>query len=1684
VEPVRIPVEVLDRTAAALEQMSRRFAALEEQAKAIGDKFAQIPQAGGSGGGLPGLGGQAESLFGKLSGVAFGFNNIIGAVQNLAAAARPAFDFLIGSNEKLNAQLLSSQTNLASATRIFQGGKEVTDPTAKIQASQGALRAALKQVEVDTQSLVGVTSQQINELFQTTLQNAAALNNQSKQFPQPIEAATSLTKGWAASLKVIGVPLFQAGQEINSILRGQIDQNSMLAKNLNITNEQVNKWKSQGILVDELNKRLNVFVSGNAIASRSIEGISSNIQDIVEVLGREVGAPFLEPIVDILDQLYQALNSNREAVTEFAKDVAGKLLEAFNQVKEIAAQFQPALSSLAGAFVSLAQAGIDIFINSLQAFLTVLGGVAAVVAPVLAVIANLVKMIADLGNTPIGQFVVQAGLLVVAVATIGPVVAAMGAAIAGFAAAIPAVLAGLSPLIAAAATTAAPFIAAGVAIAALVAVFQRIAPELEPVKQGFADLFDRLGTALAPAIDALRQALGQIGEAVGRVLVALAPLAGLIGGALAGAVRLAIAALTPFAKAWTDLFVGGVGVAANFVGVAIKAISSLAQAIADSPIGKIIGALLNQLGKLVGGGEAATQKPDLSGVASAYIELGEKAKGALGELGKAGDGKAATAAAQKLIDITKQQIEKGVITVDQGQKQLSAIIGNNAIDEAVRKQAASISQGLGQSGGAADELAKKAEGAARELQGSAQKFADYQSAINNAKQTLTADVVDPAQAQAAAESIVKATKTAFEGRVITAEQAKQQIEAVLNNPNADNAIKAKAQELQSQIDAAAQSGKAATEQQVQAIQKAGSAIAEAGELEIKGKEVDDLGTTFEQLAKKAANAQKVIEESGSGDPTRLNAAFKEVTDLTKQQLELGQITEAEAEKRLSAIANNKKAEVGVQQAATQQLTAIKEAAGKKEQELLNQEIQNIEEAVATGKKSRVEGEEEITRLKFEQLQKQLQNLRNALKAEEAAGRGNGKRAQELKSQIEKAETDVAKSEESARKQRYDNRLKLAEEADKTEIANIKERIAQGLVTEEEGERQLLAQRQQFAQQRLQVLRENLQAEIAAGRGGGDLAKNLKTQIEQSETEAAEAQKAAREGGFKASLKQIEDAGKSEQTAIKIRIANEQITEAEGQRQLTQQRIAAAQQRIKIIQQTLAAEEAAGRGKGGFAKSLREQAQSAQLEIAEANKAAREAEKAAREKTENDRKQKREEATRKEQEAQDKVIRQLERSQSEAMDALKLAQTERETELVALLGKGLAREVEIGEERAVLKRQQIDLELQQERDKLAALEALPPLSDPDREAERQAKIRASRQKTAELTISLIQAEAAIQDAIVAKVKDRIDQEIKGIQNRQTAFEQAANRELQLQGFIEKAIDRQNKLIQSRKGLFDALKSYSEGEYNLALQFTENQDEQQRIREELAGQRLQFLSREQEFERQSLELELKKNAALRQREEIQNRIEQARAKADFAKETANLEKARIDLGRGKITQADFDAAALSQDAARQQVEGAIEQGALLKEQAEVDRQTEANQRKAQAAKFALATDQARAELAKETKTKSDDQALQREFLGKARSGAQQTLLVPVKVADRPPIVSKDAIAQQVKAATDNTEMLLTLRQFEASVKEGVRQLLEKPVNASIQQNNTFTGGNAATDKKTVTKQLYNDLYDLSQYAKRKN
>ncbi|MEO0738477.1 MAG: hypothetical protein AAFZ35_16915 [Cyanobacteria bacterium J06649_12] len=275
----------------------------------------KIPSGGGAGGG--GVG----ALVGKLAaaGVAIG---VVTAGFGLAAAAGSKFyGPLIASNEQLNQQILGSAANLAATSRIFEDGALVTSATDAISLLQGPLRVALKQIQKDSIDLVGVTSEELTGVFSILNSQAGQLVGQSAKLADPIKAAGKLTIDFSAALGTLGLPLQQAGQEIRSILNGTIDANSALAKQLGITNDQVKLWREQGQLVDQLRDRLQPFIEGNALAAQSIGGVSSNIKDVLEVLGRELGEPLLQPVVDGLNEFYQLIQITEDETQSYYDEI-------------------------------------------------------------------------------------------------------------------------------------------------------------------------------------------------------------------------------------------------------------------------------------------------------------------------------------------------------------------------------------------------------------------------------------------------------------------------------------------------------------------------------------------------------------------------------------------------------------------------------------------------------------------------------------------------------------------------------------------------------------------------------------------------------------------------------------------------------------------------------------------------------------------------------------------------------------------------------------------------------------------------------------------------------------------------------------------------------------------------------------------------------------------------------------------------------------------------------------------------------------------------------------------------------------------------------------------------------------------------------------------------------------------
>jgi len=316
----------------------------------------------------------------------------------LSAAAQAFYSSAIAQNLELERLILSSATAIAGTSQVFRDGIEITEPLQKIQTLTGEVEKAFEYIREETFKLSGVTSNDVIPLFEV-------LASQISTVGGGIQDAADLAVKFAAGLSVIGIPLSQARQEINSIVSGTINANSQLAKTLGITNEQVRQWKAQGTAIEEINSRLQVFLSGNELQAKTLAGITSNIQELVQEFFRLMGAPLVEPLVDGFRRVYDLLLANRETLREIASAVGERLGAAFRFVVDLTEQVGRKL----GTALQDALSRFDM--NKLEQLMSDLGQFAAVAVQGLAEVGSwvvrltgellppLINVVADLVRT-------------------------------------------------------------------------------------------------------------------------------------------------------------------------------------------------------------------------------------------------------------------------------------------------------------------------------------------------------------------------------------------------------------------------------------------------------------------------------------------------------------------------------------------------------------------------------------------------------------------------------------------------------------------------------------------------------------------------------------------------------------------------------------------------------------------------------------------------------------------------------------------------------------------------------------------------------------------------------------------------------------------------------------------------------------------------------------------------------------------------------------------------------------------------------------------------------------------------------------------------------------------------------------------------------------------------------------
>ena len=264
---------------------------------------------------------QLTSLVGKYAAFAAG-------ATALLVSIKPAYDLLIGANGRLNATILQSQTAIASNFQVFDRfGNEITDIGDKIASQEGTIRDAITRLESETQELVGITSATTTEAFNIVLaEGGKFLSSQLGDYEDTIDASIGLTKGLLASLGTLQIPIEQARQEFRALIQGDLNNpDAALIKALGIDESAFKEAQSQGRLANFIQEQFAVFEEANKLASGSITGIASNIQDVFEQTARTAGESLTVGLTGALKSVVKKVNEMRPKLEAPSLDVTGSI---------------------------------------------------------------------------------------------------------------------------------------------------------------------------------------------------------------------------------------------------------------------------------------------------------------------------------------------------------------------------------------------------------------------------------------------------------------------------------------------------------------------------------------------------------------------------------------------------------------------------------------------------------------------------------------------------------------------------------------------------------------------------------------------------------------------------------------------------------------------------------------------------------------------------------------------------------------------------------------------------------------------------------------------------------------------------------------------------------------------------------------------------------------------------------------------------------------------------------------------------------------------------------------------------------------------------------------------------------------------------------------------------------------
>jgi len=279
----------------------------------------------------------AGSVAGKVKSLAVDFAYLYGiskAMQALFSVPMKGLEF---SREMETARLGIASIITATQDLINEDGKRLAGME-KFNESQKIARDLMKELQIAGLETTATTEQLVVG-FQQLLGPASSAGFTLSQ-------TKDMTVMMVQAMGALGIHMNQLSAEGRSLLDGSIiPTQDRLAVALGITGEMVKKWKEQGVLYDELSKRLEPFKLAGGELANTWSGLLSNIKEAIAFVGGEMTGGIFEKLKSGYKEILALLIDTQRF------DIGAGIKTLFSGVKSVASDIGSVLFNGISGFI-------------------------------------------------------------------------------------------------------------------------------------------------------------------------------------------------------------------------------------------------------------------------------------------------------------------------------------------------------------------------------------------------------------------------------------------------------------------------------------------------------------------------------------------------------------------------------------------------------------------------------------------------------------------------------------------------------------------------------------------------------------------------------------------------------------------------------------------------------------------------------------------------------------------------------------------------------------------------------------------------------------------------------------------------------------------------------------------------------------------------------------------------------------------------------------------------------------------------------------------------------------------------------------------------------------------------------------------------------------------------------------